>query len=85
MTDNVVEFLNKNGFSVVVKDRESTKLQAFRRNIYFPEFLYNLGLTGHKEERFLVKIEAQDKEIDYKSVIVNIMGCGFYFPSPVHR
>ncbi|MCK7531457.1 MAG: nucleotidyl transferase AbiEii/AbiGii toxin family protein [Marinilabiliales bacterium] len=30
-----------------------------------------------------IKIEAQDQEVDYHPVIVNIRGCGFYFPLPV--
>jgi predicted nucleotidyltransferase component of viral defense system len=83
MTDNVVHFLNRNGFDVITKDKKSDKLKAFRRNIHFPQFLFDLGLTGHKEERFLVKIEAQDQKFSYKPVIKNVKGCGFFFPFPV--
>ena len=83
MTDDVLLFLNKNGYITETKDRKNVKLKAFRRNIYFPEFLFNLGLSGHREERFLIKIESQDQLIKYKSTIVNIKGCGFFFPFPV--
>ncbi|ALO15790.1 hypothetical protein L21SP5_02157 [Salinivirga cyanobacteriivorans] len=82
MTDNVIQFLNRNGFHVIARDRKSDKLQAFRRNIHFPQFLFDLGLTGHKEERFLVKIEAQDQNVSYSSIMVNIKSCGFFFPFP---
>ena len=83
MSDNVVQFLRHNGLKVEVKDRENTNLTAFRRNIHFPGLLFDLGLTGHREQRFLIKIESQDQGIDYQQVIVNIKGCGFYFPFPV--
>lgn len=83
MTDNVLLFLKRNGYNVEAKDTYSDKLKAFRRNIYFPEFLFDLGLSGHREERFLIKIECQDQQIDYKRVITNIKGCGFFFPFPV--
>lgn len=82
MTDNVIQFLNRNGFHVIAKDRQSDKLQAFRRNIHFPQFLFDLELTGHKEERFLIKIDAQDQNVNYRPVMVNIKSCGFFFPFP---
>ncbi len=82
MTENVIQFLNRNGFHVIAKDRKSDKLQAFRRNIHFPQFLFDLELTGHKEERFLIKIEAQDQNVNYRSIMVNIKSCGFFFPFP---
>jgi len=83
MTDNVIQFLNRNGFHVITKDKKGDKLQAFRRNIHFPQFLFDLELTGHKEERFLIKIEAQDQNFSYRPVMVNIKSCGFFFPFPV--
>ena len=83
MTDSVIQYLNRNGFHVITKDKKGDKLQAFRRNIHFPQFLFDLGLTGHKEERFLIKIEAQDQNVNYRPVMVNIKGCGFFFPFPV--
>lgn len=83
MSNSVLQFLRNNGLRVEIKDRENTNLTAFRRNIHFPELLFDLGLTGHREERFLIKLESQDQGIDYQSVIAQIKGCGFYFPFPV--
>ena len=40
-------------------------------------------MSGHKEARFLIKLESQDQQIDYRSTLVNIKGCGFFFPFPV--
>lgn len=83
MSDDVLRFLERSGYKVESKDRESPKLTACRRSIYFPQFLFDLELSGHKEERFLIKIEAQDQGVDYTPEFVNIGGCGFYFPFPV--
>ncbi len=65
------------------RDRDFEKLTAFRRNFYFPELLYNLGLSGHKEERFLIKVESQDQGFRYTPKVVFIRRAGFFFPSPV--
>ena len=83
MTNSVVQFLERSGLRVEVRDKENPKLTAFRRNIYFPELLFDLGLSGHKEERFMIKIESQDQGISYPHVMTNIKGCGFFFPFPV--
>jgi predicted nucleotidyltransferase component of viral defense system len=83
MTNGVIRFLNRSGFSVIAKDKENPKLTAFRRNIHFPELLFDLGLSGHKEERFLIKVESQDQGVIYTPDVVNIQGCGFFFPLPV--
>ncbi|MGB4414129.1 MAG: nucleotidyl transferase AbiEii/AbiGii toxin family protein [Paludibacter sp.] len=83
MTDIVLQFLQRSGIRVEVHDKESDKLKAFRRNIHFPELLFDLGLTGHKDERFLIKIESQDQQIIYNRVMTNIKGCGFFFSFPV--
>ncbi len=83
MTDGVLQFLRNNGLRVEARDRKNPQLKAFRRNIYFPELLFELGLTGHHEERFLIKVESQDQLVQYKPEIANIKGCGFFFPMPV--
>ena len=83
ITNDVVVYLKRNGYKVEIRDKNDEKLKAFRRNIYFPEFLFDLGLSGHREERFLIKIDSQDQQIEYKREIRNIKGCGFYFPFPV--
>jgi len=83
MSDDVMHFIKRNGYQVESKDKKSPKLTAFRRNIYFPMFLFDTGLSGHRDERFLIKIEAQDQGVTYTPEIKNIKGCGFYFPSSV--
>jgi len=83
MTDAVLQFLLRSGLGVEIRDKENEKLKAYRRNFHFPELLFNLGLTGHKEERFLIKIESEDQKVNYKSVMTNIKACGFFFPFPV--
>ncbi len=83
MSDGIVKFLNNYGFDIEVKQKDETKLKAFRRNINFPQLLYKTGLSGYKEERFLIKIECQDQFVDYQPEIATIKGCGFFFPMPV--
>lgn len=83
MTDGVVRFLERSGFRIETRDKENPRLTAFRRSIYFPELLFDLGLSGYREERFLIKVESQDQGVIYEPVIANIKGCGFFFPFPV--
>lgn len=58
MTNGVILFLERSGLRVEARDKDNPKLTAFRRNIHFPELLFDLGLSGHKEERILIKIES---------------------------
>ena len=83
MTDGLIRYLSLQGLQVEARDKENTKLSAFRRNVYFPELLFSLQLTGHREERFLMKIEAQDQGIAYSREMATISRLGFYFPVPV--
>lgn len=83
MTDDILSFLRRSGLNVEARDKQNARLSAFRRNIYFPQLLFDLQLTGHKEERFLLKIEAQDQGVPYEPKMVNVSGCGFFFPLPV--
>jgi predicted nucleotidyltransferase component of viral defense system len=83
MTDDIITLLRRNGFRVESRDKENSRLKAFRRNIHFPELLFDLGLTGHREERFLIKVEAQDQKFEYTPVLANIRLNGFFFPFPV--
>jgi len=83
MTDSILLYLRRSGFRVESKDRDNYKLTAFRRNIYFPELLFDLVLTAHKDERFLIKVESHDQQIDYEPSVVNVKGCGFFFPITV--
>jgi hypothetical protein len=68
---------------VETRDKKNERLKAFRRNIYFPELLFEMGLSGYKEERFLIKIETQNQGINYARNIINIKRLGFFFPFPV--
>lgn len=83
MTDAVILFLKRSGWQVETRDKDNPKLTAFRRNIHFPELLFDIGLSGHREERFLIKIESQDQGVNYQPIMTNISGCGFFFPFPV--
>jgi predicted nucleotidyltransferase component of viral defense system len=83
MTDGVGLFLKRYGFSIEIRDKYNEKLKAFRRSIYFPELLFELGLSGYRQERFLIKIESQDQKISYKRKMAIIKGCGLYFSFPV--
>lgn len=79
MTDSVVSYLRQNNIDVETRDKANPKLTAFRRNLYFPEMLFDLGLTGHKEERLLLKVEAQDQGATYQPIVANINRMGFFF------
>lgn len=83
MTDDVLRFLQRSGFKAETRDKVNTRLTAFRRNLYFPELLFELGLSGHKDERFLIKVESQDQGYEYTPVMTNIKRAGFFFPFPV--
>lgn len=82
MSESIIQFLKRNGLDVVETFPKGDKLKAYRSNIYFPELLFGLGLSGHKEERFLIKIESQNQHFRYKTRLANIKGCGFFFPFP---
>lgn len=79
MTDGVVRYLQQNGWAVETRDRKNSKLTAFRRNLYFPQLLFDLGLTGHREERFLNKVETQDQRAVYTPEVAMVNRMGFFF------
>ena len=79
MTDSVVQYLRQNNVEVETRDKPNPRLTAFRRNLYFPQMLFNLGLTGHRDERLLLKIEAQNQGVPYQPVVANINRMGFFF------
>jgi len=83
MTQKVLTHLRRNGLGVELKNRDNGRLKAFRSNLHFPGLLFEMGLSGHREERFLIKLECQDQQVYYNVVHADIKGCGFYFPFPV--
>lgn len=83
MTDAIIVYLQRSGWQIESRDKINEKLSAYRRTLYFPGLLFELGLSGHKEERFLIKVESEDQNYDYKPVMARIKGCGFFFSFPV--
>lgn len=79
MTDSVVLYLRQNNVEVETRDKPNPHLTAFRRNLYFPQMLFDLGLTGHRDERLLLKIEAQGQGVQYQPVVANVNRMGFFF------
>ena len=83
MSDDLVRYLQLQGLNAELRNKENSRLTAFRSNVHFPELLFDMQLTGHREERFLVKIEAQDQGIDYPREMAIVQRNGFSFPVPV--
>lgn len=83
MSDELVRYLQQHGLNAELRNKEKGNLKAFRSNVHFPELLFDLQLTGHREERFLMKIEAQDQGTDYPREMAIIQRNGFSFPVPV--
>lgn len=79
MTDSVVSYLQHNNIDVETRDKPNPKLTAFRRNLYFPQMLFDLGLSGHREERLLLKVETQDQGVYYTPEVATINRMGFFF------
>jgi predicted nucleotidyltransferase component of viral defense system len=67
LTDKVINRLLQEGIKVEAEDKEKDrKLSAFRRNITFPGLMFELGLTGHREKKLLVKIECEPHHFTYE-------------------
>lgn len=79
-TDALVAYLTNNGLNATTKEQESKRLTAMRRSILFPGLLHDMGLSAFKEERFMMKIEAQDQGRGYATVNADVRRCGFFFP-----
>jgi predicted nucleotidyltransferase component of viral defense system len=82
MSNDVLVFLRRNGFEVEARDKDKSKLTAFRSSLHFPGLLLELGISGHKDERFMLKLEAQDQGVPYAPDMGFIKGCGFFFSFP---
>lgn len=83
LCNDVANYLKRNGFNVELKKDENKNLKAFREGIYFPELLFEIGLSAHREAKFLIKMETQDQNVKYEVNLDYIKGCGFFFPFPV--
>jgi predicted nucleotidyltransferase component of viral defense system len=83
MSQSVLTFLKRSGIKAETREKQSDKLTAFRSRFYFPELLFELGLSAYKEERFLIKIESQNQEFEYTPQMATISGCGFFMSFPV--
>ena len=60
LTDKVIAELQKSGYPAKAIDKkENPRLTAYRRNVQFPGLLQDLGLSGHAQKRFLIKIESE--------------------------
>lgn len=67
LTDRIIQKLQNEGINIRADDKEKDlKLKAFRRNLIFPELLFNQNLSGHREQRFLIKIEAEAHRFNYE-------------------
>jgi predicted nucleotidyltransferase component of viral defense system len=83
MSGDVVAFLRRNGIEAEAREKDAPRLTAFRSSIHFPELLFKMGLSGHREARFMIKLEAQDQQVDYAPATAFIKGCGLFFSFPV--
>lgn len=60
LTDRIIDKLKQEGINVEAEDKDKDKrLSAFRRNIVFPGLLYELGFSGHREKKLLIKIKCE--------------------------
>ena len=67
LTDKVIYRIRQEGIKVEADDKEKDqKLDAFRRNIVFPGLLFDLGFTGHREKKLLIKIECEPHNYTYE-------------------
>jgi len=67
LTDRIIQKLQNEGIDVIADDKEKDlELKAFRRNLIFPELLFNRNLSGHREQRFLIKVEAEAHHFTYE-------------------
>ncbi|MFH0841636.1 MAG: nucleotidyl transferase AbiEii/AbiGii toxin family protein [Bacteroidota bacterium] len=67
LTDKLIDRLRQEGIEVEAEDKgKDLRLTAFRRNIIFPGLLFELGLTGHREKKLLIKIECEPHNYNYE-------------------
>ena len=83
MSQSVLIFLQRSGIRAEIREKQSEKLTAFRSRIFFPELLFELGLSAYKEEKFLIKLESQNQEFEYIPQMANFSSCGFFISFPI--
>jgi len=83
MSQSVLTFLQRSGIQAETREKQSEKIIAYRSRMYFPELLFDLGLSVYKEERFLIKIESQNQAFEYTPQMAYVNGCGFFITFPV--
>lgn len=84
MTDSLIKHLQNNGLNVIADDKpKDDQLLAYRRNLIFPQFLYDNGLSPFKDAKFLIKIESQDQGVEYTPNVILMNGCGYIFNFPI--
>ena len=83
LTDRIISYLRDCGSNALAKEKESEHLTAYRRSILVPQLLFELKLSGYRNQRFLIKIEAQDQGIGYEPQVTIVNRCGFLFPIQV--
>jgi predicted nucleotidyltransferase component of viral defense system len=67
LTDKIINRFRQEGIIVEADEKEKDKkLVAFRRNIVFPGLLFDLGFTGHREKKLLIKIECEPHNYEYE-------------------
>lgn len=67
LTDKIIDRLRQEGIKVEADDKEKDqKLDAFRRYIIFPGLLFDLGFSGHREKKLLIKIECEPHHYAYE-------------------
>jgi predicted nucleotidyltransferase component of viral defense system len=69
LTDQVIDRLGQEGINVEADDKKKDqKLTAFRRNIIFPDLLFELGFTGHRDKKLWIKIECEPHYYKYEPI-----------------
>ena len=63
ITDTVKSELERLGYEVEMRN---VNRGAYHCYIRFPELLYREGLTNHKEEKILIRLDTEPHEFDYK-------------------
>jgi len=67
LTDRIIQKIQNEGIDIRADDKEKDlELKAYRRNFIFPELFFNQNLSGHREQRFLIKVEAEAHHFTYE-------------------